>query len=313
MCPRKKEEPPVTQNNLRILIAESAPWEAAASLRVLYPENQSRLELTVIGSITTLIPTIHLVNPEVVLLDLSLAHPDPLEFVRKVRRAAPEVGLIVFADPANKQLAVRCIKEGALDYLLKGFMDPPTLERAIRTAIERNTIEGLADLLRDPVTLLHTREGFLTLGMRTMETASRNNSTLVLLCVRIENLPYLREEHGASAVEGTLKKAARLLSGCFRATDLVARIGESQFAALAADAAEPSAPVLLQRVEKRMKVQNHESGPWGPLELQRSVGFWSPEVIISFPEFLDRVEAGLRAKPGESETTADIRDAVAKG
>src|SRR5258707_6104259 len=53
-------------------------------------------------------------------------------------------------------------------------------------------------------------------------------------------------------------------------TDIVARLEESQFAALAVDAIEPSAPVLCQRVEKRIAVLNRDMGPWGPLELRIS-------------------------------------------
>lgn len=53
-----------------------------------------------------------------------------------------------------------------MDYVLKGFMDARTLNRVLRRALERNTFEGLADLLRDPVTGLYNREGLLTLGAR---------------------------------------------------------------------------------------------------------------------------------------------------
>jgi hypothetical protein len=51
-----------------------------------------------------------------------------------------------------------------MDYLLKGFSDSRTLERVLRAALEHNMLGGLADLLRDPLTRLYTRDGFLTLG-----------------------------------------------------------------------------------------------------------------------------------------------------
>ena len=70
-----------------------------------------------------------------------------------------------------------------------------------------------------------------------METAKKRESTLVLLCRRIENLAELRAGYGPSAVESSLREVATMLLGCFRRTDIVARLGESQFAALAVDAA----------------------------------------------------------------------------
>jgi PleD family two-component response regulator len=173
---------------LRVLLAEGSSGEAVAALRTLFPEDQERLELTVVSTVATLIATIEVVNPEVILLDLSLAQTDPIDAVRLVHRAAGAVPLIVIADEANKNCADKCLSHGALDCLIKGSMDPQTFERVLRAALEHNTLDGLADLLRDGVTELYIRDGFLTLGARAMETARRNDSTLILLCLRIENL-----------------------------------------------------------------------------------------------------------------------------
>jgi len=279
---------------LRILVAEDPPGEAGTSLRLLFPESERKLDLTVVSCIATLFPTIHVVAPEVILLDLSLAQPDPLEVVRRVHRSAPDVPLIVLAAESEKDFAEQSIREGAQDYLFKGSMDPMTMDRVLRTALESNTLEGLADLLRDPVTGLHAREGFETMGSRALEFARQKNSTCVLVCARIENLPAIRGEFGGSAVESTLCDVAELLRVSFRRTDLLARLGDAQFAVLAVDAVEPSGPVLRQRLEKRVAVLNQDLGPWGPLDLKISVGFWSSGGPTSFAEFLDRVEGGLR-------------------
>jgi len=284
------------KKKLRILLVEGDPAETTAALRELYPEAQDGLELTIVSTIATLIATLEIVNPEVIFVDLSLAHPDPLEAVRRVHRSAPEVPLIVLADSSDKNCATQSLSQGALDYLLKGFIDTRTLERVLREALAHNTLEGLADLLRDPLTGLYIRDGFLTLGKRAMETAKRRKSTLVLLCMRIDNLAALLG-HGLIAVESSLREVGALLAGGFRGTDIIARLGESQFAALAVDAAEPSAPVLCQRMEKRIAVLNRERGPRGPLELRICARCWSPKETITFSEFLDNVEAGLRLPP----------------
>ena len=296
------------EKNLRLLLGEGLSGEAAASLRVLFPEDQNRLELTIVSTISTLLPTIHVVNPEVILLDLALAHPEPLDVVRRIHRTAPDVPLIVFADAADKDHASESLKESALDYLLKGFMDPRTLDRVLRVALKHNTLGGLADLLRDPQTGLYIREGFLALGAHAMEAANRKRSTLILLCVRIENLELLRAKFGTSAAESSLRAVAQLLKSNFRRTDYVARLGESQFAALVVDAIEPSRPVLRQRLEKRIAALNDDMGAGGPLELRISMGFWSPNEANSFPEFLDAVEAGLRTAPLPSEAAPAARN-----
>jgi diguanylate cyclase (GGDEF)-like protein len=302
----------MNEKKLHVLLAEGEPGETAAALRTLYPEGQNGLQLTNVSSVSTLVATLEIVNPEVIFLDLSLAHPDPLDAVRRVHRSAPAVPMIVLADGSNKDSATRSLSLGALDYLLKGFVDPRTLDRVLRAALEHNTLGGLADFLRDPLTGLYIREGFLTLGERAMETAKSRESTLVLLCLRIENLPSLRAEYGPSAAETSLREVAGLLAGSFRRTDIVARIGETQFAALAVDAVEPSAPVLCQRLEKRIAVLNRNIGPWGPLELRMNAQFWSSKEAIAFPEFLDRVEMGLRSKPALPLENTALSDPVSR-
>ncbi len=287
----------MNEMKLRILLAEGDPGETASALHALYPEGHNGLKLTNVSSVSTLIATLEIVNPEVIFLDLTLAHSDPLEAVRRVHLSAPAVPLIVLADASDKDCAARSLSQGALNYLIKGFIDSRSLERVLRAALERNTLEGLADLLRDPLTGLYIREGFLTLGERAMETAKRSESTLVLLCMSIENLAALRAGYGSNAVEKSLRGVATLLAGSFRRTDIMARLGESQFAALAVDAVEPSAPVLRQRLEKRIAVLNRDMGPWGPLELRMSARFWSPKDAATFSEFLNSVETDLQFLP----------------
>jgi diguanylate cyclase (GGDEF)-like protein len=281
----------------RVLLAETAPGEAEDSLRIIYPASESKLELTTVSTIPTLLATIELAEPETIFLDLSLCGADPLEAVRRVHRAAPGIPLIVLADAANKSLAARSTSEGAIDYLLKGFMDARTLGRVLRSALERNTLDGLADLLRDRHTGLYNREGFTTLGTRAMETAMRSGGTLVLLCALIENNSALHENLGSLDRERAVRETAELIAECFRRNDFLARLGDVQFAALAVDAAEPSARVLRQRVESRLAIHNRNRQPWGPLVLRFSVGYWGANDGRSFPEFLDAVELELR-QPG---------------
>ncbi len=122
-----------------------------------------------------------------------------------MHRSAPEVPLIVLADGSDKNCATQSLSQGALDYLLKGFIDTRT------------------DLLRDSFTGLYIRDGFLTLGKRAIETAKRRKSTLVLLRMRIDNLAALRAGHGPIAVESSLREVAALLASGFRGTDIIAQ------------------------------------------------------------------------------------------
>lgn len=287
----------MTQKMLRLMLAEGGTGETAQKLRTVFPETEAELDLTVVSTFMTLLPTLKVVAPEILLLDLSLAQPNPLDTVRRLHRSAPGIPLIVIADPSERDIARRCLGEGAMDFLVKGFMDQQTLESVLREALQSNTLDGLADFLRDPFTGLYTKEGFLTLGSRSMELARRSSGTMVLLCVLLENLDSLQKHSGAGAREQALRDTSDLLEGSFRKSDIVARLGEAQFAALAVDAIEPSVAVLRQRLEKRLEFCNRTRGEAGPLEIRLSAGYWSIEDKRSFGEFLDGIEASLRQVP----------------
>jgi diguanylate cyclase (GGDEF)-like protein len=252
----------------------------------------------------TLVPTAKIVDPEIILLDLELSMRDPLDAVHLVHRSAPGIPLVVLADPSQKQHAAQSLSEGAMDYVLKGFMDARTLGRVLRTALERNTFEGLADLLRDPMTGLYTREGLQTLGSRCMEEARRTGESMVLICALFENLQTLRDGFGPGAADHALRDIATLLAGSCRRSDLVARLGPAQFAVLAVDAIAPSAPVMRQRLEKHLAVHNQTRSPWGPIDLRLAVGAWSGRDGRTFSEFVDEVESQLRHAAPETQTTA---------
>lgn len=279
---------------LRLLLAEANPGEVAGLLRSLYAGNERGLEITIVSSIATLLPTIKVTDPEIIFLDLSLNLREPLDAVHLVHRTAPGIPLVVVADPSQKEQAVRTLAEGALDYLLKGSIDARTLECVLHTALERNTMNGLTDLLRDPVTELYTRDGFLTVGRRRQEDAQRAGSSLVLTCSLFENLQSLRDAFGPGAADRALSDLAQLMKGCCRRSDVVGRLGEAQFAILGVDAAAPSAEVMRNRLLQHLMIHNKTRSPWGPIELRTSIGSWVPQDQRTFSEFLENVETDLR-------------------
>jgi GGDEF domain-containing protein len=113
-------------------------------------------------------------------------------------------------------------------------------------------------------------------------------------------------------LEQLLREVAALLTRSFRRTDLLGRIGESQFAALALDAVEPSVPVLLQRLRKHLETLNRDDRPSGPLQLRVAARFWPKNAAGTFASFLDEVEAGLRVPPAVPEPEAETAGLHAK-
>ncbi len=278
---------------LRVLMAECDPPRISKMLRSLFPDDESALQLTLVSTVSILLPTIQVVGPEVLFLDLAASGQDAMATVRAVHRAAPSLPLITLAASPEKEIAEQSVREGALDFVLKDVADVRTLERVLRSALERNTVAGLADLLRDRATGLYNGEGFRALAAKAAQGAQRTGGQIVLLTIRISNLKALGEEFGPSGGESAIKDTAEMLKGSFRRTDVLARMSEGNFAVLAADAAEPSVAIMQQRLETRRAAMNGMREPWGAVELAIGVGFWSSREKSEFTDMADELLKSL--------------------
>src|SRR5271154_1635562 len=288
------DSPKVNPKRICILLAGDSTGQAAQSLRALFSGPEHALELTAVSTPTTLVATLGVVTPEVIILDLAVAHPSTRETVRRVHRAAPNIPLVVLADQSRKEDAKQALGDGAIDYILREYMDCSTLTRIFRGALERNTFEGLADLLRDHTTGLYTRDGLLTVGSSAMDIARRNGGSLALFCVLVHNLAPLRQKYGTAAAERVLRELTAMLTDCFRRSDILARIGDAQFAALAVDSTESGTSIVRQRLERQLAKLLDRSDYRGSLRFSVSGKTWHSSDTAIFPEFLDSVEAGLR-------------------
>ena len=66
------------------MLAEGPSGKAASALRELFPADQGALELTEVFGVSTLVASLKLVSPEVILLELALGNPDILGTVRLI-------------------------------------------------------------------------------------------------------------------------------------------------------------------------------------------------------------------------------------
>jgi signal transduction histidine kinase len=97
---------------------------------------------------------------DIVLLDMGLPDGHGLDTLRRARKAAPGVAMIVMTGLEDEVLAAEAIKEGAQDYLIKGQIENRALPRALRHAIERQRMQEEADLMRTHQ--LQIRDSFLS-------------------------------------------------------------------------------------------------------------------------------------------------------
>ena len=80
-------------------------------------------------------------HPDVILLDLNLEDSAGYETFSRIQQAASGAAILVLSGSDDEDLAIRTVREGAQDYLVKGTFDGRLLLRSIRYAIERKRSE----------------------------------------------------------------------------------------------------------------------------------------------------------------------------
>jgi diguanylate cyclase (GGDEF)-like protein/PAS domain S-box-containing protein len=106
-----------------------------------------------------------------------------------------------------------------------------------RTALEREMEELSARLLQlsrdDELTGLPNRRGLLVAGDRLLQFADTQASDVQVLFAGVDNVQELNDRIGHHAGDAALQAVARALSVAFGKNDVLARIGGTQFLALA--------------------------------------------------------------------------------
>jgi diguanylate cyclase (GGDEF)-like protein/PAS domain S-box-containing protein len=106
-----------------------------------------------------------------------------------------------------------------------------------RLAIERELEELSARLLQlsqgDELTGFQNRRGLVATGTRLLQFADSRNAPVHVLLVDVGNVQELNERLGHQAGDAALQAVARALAVTFRKTDVLARVGGTQFLVLA--------------------------------------------------------------------------------
>jgi len=156
--------------------------------------------------------------------------------------------------------------------------------------------ELIAMSLADGLTGLYNRRAFLTLAERQLKIANRTNKELLLLCVTLDNLTWINDTVGRYEGNLALVGIASLLKSTLRDPDIIARIGEDEFAVLAVNAPGVSTDILIARLHENLKVLNAQTGHSYLLVLSVGAACYDPKSPCS----LEALMAGSKRSLAEN-------------
>jgi signal transduction histidine kinase len=158
---------------LRVLLVEDNMADARLLREYLREPDFEAVELTHVSSVAAGIDAARAGGIDAVLLDLSLPDADGLNALTRMHGAAPDIPIVVLTGLEDEAMALRGVRAGAQDYLIKGQVSAPLLSRALRYAVARARAEeaekreeaaGAAAQLREQfmAVLSHDLKGPLT-------------------------------------------------------------------------------------------------------------------------------------------------------
>jgi len=144
--------------------------------------------------------------------------------------------------------------------------------------------------VRDELTSLSNRRGFLTLAEQQLKSAAREKKSMLAVFVDLDGLKAINDQLGHAEGDQALKDMAALMRATFRDSDVVGRIGGDEFVALVTEGSPFRSDGVIQRLQTSMVTFNADSDR--PYHLSASIGVarYDPDSPIAIDNLVNRAD-----------------------
>jgi diguanylate cyclase (GGDEF)-like protein/PAS domain S-box-containing protein len=157
-----------------------------------------------------------------------------------------------------------------------------------RDIMDRKRMEAeiLALSITDQLTGLHNRRGFLSLAWQQLKLAERNKSRMLLLFADLDGLKWINDTLGHEEGDKSLIEAATVFKETFRTSDIIARLGGDEYAALAVDINEANSEIFTARLQSLIDTRNNQENRRYRLSISVGCSCYDPENPCSIDELM---------------------------
>ena len=127
--------------SIRVLLVDDDEDDYIITHDLLAESTDATFVLAWVATYEAAVASIECQQYDVYLVDYQLGAYNGLDLLRTARAAGCQAPFILLTGQGDHEVDVEAMQTGAADYLLKGQIDAPLLERAIRYAIERKRTE----------------------------------------------------------------------------------------------------------------------------------------------------------------------------
>ncbi|MBD1836713.1 EAL domain-containing protein [Coleofasciculus sp. FACHB-64] len=136
----------MSKDSIKVLLIEDDEDDYILTRDLLSEIEREKFDLEWVDSYDAALEKIQMHQHDVYLVDYRLGAHNGLELLQEAISTNCKAPIILLTGQGDREVDFAAMKAGAADYLVKGKMDAPLLERAIRYSIERvKTLEALRE------------------------------------------------------------------------------------------------------------------------------------------------------------------------
>ena len=187
---------------------------------------------------------------DLVLSDIVMPGMDGLELLDHIKEHYKETDVIISTGFFEKASYAEVIKAGAIDFIKKP-VDRAELEAKLARAVrERKLVRELERLsMHDALTSLLNRRSFDERFPYESERAHRQNYSLIMAFIDVDNFKDYNDQYGHQAGDEVLINLGKIMAECTREkVDLCFRLGGDEFAVLLPQASSDQGMEIAQRI-----------------------------------------------------------------
>ena len=245
---------------------------------------------------------------DVVLLDSALPLALLMKMTMRVRDKAPSLPVLL--------LPTIDAKDGSWEMSstnLHGSTDAiyQTMTKAIRFARNRQQLQlELAQLaLKDDLTGLHNRRGFLALAKQQLRLARTMKQQLLLFFADVDGLKQINDRFGHHEGDHALRRTADSFKKTFRESDITARLCGDEFVALMIESPKRNAETISRRLQLNL-TRCAVKEPRYRLSLSIGVARFDPQTASSLQELMSQADKALYAQKRKGLSLAQTNSTI---
>lgn len=148
----------------------------------------------------------------------------------------------------------------------------------------------------DELTGLYNQKGLLTLAKQQLKLARRVSTDVLLVFADVDALREINREYGEGVGDRALLAVAQILRESFRESDLIARLGEDEFAVLAMEGSHPGDEILAERLLRNVADHNAREDAEVPVSISLGIARFNPDQPCSVLELVIRAGTDMASR-----------------